>query len=58
MFGYEVADAIMEYYGVNMWCSKEDIESAKTVLEEMLRLTKDKWYQRAIDECERYLREV
>ena len=53
-FGYEVAEAIVEYYRIGIGCSNEDIDNAQIVLKEMYKLTHDKWFKRSMDECERY----
>ena len=49
-----IAEAIVEYYRIESGCSNEDIDNAQIVLKSLWDMTHDKWYMRAINECEQY----
>ena len=55
-YGYEVADAIMEYYDITS-NHRDNAEDAKAVLEELYSMAKDKFLKRAIDKCTEYIEE-
>lgn len=57
-YGYEIAEAIMDYYRVDTNRTLYDTENAIEVLKELFNLTNDTWIERALIYCEDIRKEL